>query len=231
MLPYCLVKHNSSVAACQIVDQTHDTLTGYCQSHPNINGEDCVTLVNWTLQTRCIVYTIASCIVVGLGLVFELDLVFCQLVVISSIRDTHFYWTAGICCKLVMCRWVNLHMPNWCRDLCRNVWLSLTLSSAHGRSTLCRRHLLARQMLRGCHGDSAALSTTLMLFRAKYSREFVTAIMVHIRFRVPYLYHTSGTMQRPTWLLLGLGLGSWWGFVLGLVFTVGHCMVQDVCYK
>jgi len=48
MLPHYLVKNNSSDAACRIVDNTHDTSTGSCQSHPLITREDCYK----TLQTR-----------------------------------------------------------------------------------------------------------------------------------------------------------------------------------
>jgi len=47
---------------------------------------------------------------------------------------------------------------------------------------------------------------------------------VNVCFSVPYLYHTSSTMQRPTWLGLGRGLWRW----LGLVVRVGRCMVLNV---
>jgi len=40
MLPHYLVKTNSSNAACRIVDHTHNTATGSCQSQPLIAGEE-----------------------------------------------------------------------------------------------------------------------------------------------------------------------------------------------
>jgi len=55
MLPHYLVKNNSSDAACQIVDHTHNISTGSCQSHPAIHlllGKTVTTLVSWILQTR-----------------------------------------------------------------------------------------------------------------------------------------------------------------------------------
>jgi len=39
LLPHYLVKNNSSNADCRIVDHTHNTSTGSCQSHPLITGE------------------------------------------------------------------------------------------------------------------------------------------------------------------------------------------------
>ena len=52
MLSHYLVKNNSSEAACWIVDNTHNTSTGSCDSHPIITGETIINSVNWTLQTR-----------------------------------------------------------------------------------------------------------------------------------------------------------------------------------
>jgi len=40
MLPHYLVKNNSSDVAFQIVDLTHNTSTGSCQSHVLITGKD-----------------------------------------------------------------------------------------------------------------------------------------------------------------------------------------------
>jgi len=40
MLPHYLVKNNLSYAACRIVDNTHNTSTGCCLSHPLITVED-----------------------------------------------------------------------------------------------------------------------------------------------------------------------------------------------
>jgi len=46
MLPQNLVKFKSPDAACRIVNHTHNTSNGSCQSHPLINGKtehcDCV---------------------------------------------------------------------------------------------------------------------------------------------------------------------------------------------
>jgi len=50
---------------------------------------------------------------------------------------------------------------------------------------------------------------------------FLLLRQVNVHFSIPYLYRTSSTMQRPTWL----GLGLW------LVVRVGRCMVLDVWYK